>query len=167
MARPVDYLQYVEQFLGQLPRGAFLTVKEGQSVNTMTIGWGSVGFIWQKPILMVMVRHSRFTHELMGRTKDFTVSVPSAGELRKALAVAGSQSGRDVDKFAEAGLSTAPAQSIDCPIINGCQLFFECRTVLHQPMAPERLEPKLRESCYASGDFHDLYFAEIIDCYQK
>lgn len=166
MVSQFAYLNFAEQFLGQLPKGVFLSVNDGQTVNTMTIGWGSIGFMWQKPIILVMVRHSRYTHELMGRTKDFTVSVPSARELRKALAISGSQSGRDINKFVEAGITTSPAKNMDCPIINGCQLFFECRTVLHLPMDPERLDPQLRESCYSSGDYHDLYFGEIIDCYQ-
>jgi len=166
LASQAAYLSFVEQFLGQLPKGAFLTVNDGQFLNTMTIGWGSIGYIWQKPVIMVMVRHSRFTHELLDRTKDFTVSVPSDGALRKALAMAGSQSGRDIDKFLEAGITTSPAQSIECPIINGCHLFFECRTMLHQPIDPERLDPGVRESCYSSGDYHDLYFGEILACHQ-
>ena len=37
-------------------RGAFLTVKEGGKVNTMTISWGYVGFSWNKPFFVAMVR---------------------------------------------------------------------------------------------------------------
>ncbi|HOO44668.1 MAG TPA: flavin reductase family protein, partial [Deltaproteobacteria bacterium] len=32
----------------QLQKGAFLTVKAGDALNTMTIGWGLIGFIWQR-----------------------------------------------------------------------------------------------------------------------
>ena len=37
-------------------RGAFLTVKNNQGVNTMTISWGYIGFSWNKPYFVAMVR---------------------------------------------------------------------------------------------------------------
>ena len=51
----------------QLVKGVFLTVKEGESVNTMTVGWGNVGYIWNKPVLMVPVRYSRHTYSCAHR----------------------------------------------------------------------------------------------------
>ena len=46
-------------------------------VNLMTIGWGLIGIVWFKPIFLVAVRKTRYTHKLMEETGVFTVNVPS------------------------------------------------------------------------------------------
>jgi flavin reductase (DIM6/NTAB) family NADH-FMN oxidoreductase RutF len=78
MANKLAYEEYSQQFLKQLPKGAFLTVKDGDRLNTMTIGWGSIGWIWQKPILMVMVRYSRHTYELIDKAQPSLINESTA-----------------------------------------------------------------------------------------
>ena len=39
----------------QIKEGAFLTVQAGKALNTMTIGWATLGFAWKKPMMMVIV----------------------------------------------------------------------------------------------------------------
>jgi flavin reductase (DIM6/NTAB) family NADH-FMN oxidoreductase RutF len=167
MVKTVAYEDYSQEFLTQLPRGAFLTVKDGDRLNTMTIGWGSIGYIWQKPIMMVMVRFSRFTHELINRAIDFSVSIPSPGELKKSLAITGTKSGRDVDKFKEATLTVQTAQCIASPVIEECGLIFECQLVFKQVMEPENLDNSIRASCYPQDDYHVMYYGEILACYRQ
>jgi len=167
MPHKLEYEDYSEQFLKQLPRGAFLTVKEGDRLNTMTIGWGSIGFIWQKPIMTVMVRDSRYTHDLIEKAEDFSVSVPASGDLKKPLAVAGSQSGRDIDKFAECQISARKATCIESPVIGECGLIFECRLVFKQLMEPDKLDKPIRDKFYADNDFHVMYYGEILACYRQ
>lgn len=159
--------QYASQFLDQLPRGAFLTVKSGEKINTMTIGWGGIGYIWQKPVMMVMVRQSRYTWQLMEEAADFSVSLPVKGEMKKDLAIAGSKSGRDIDKFQECKLTAKNGRVIDSPVIGECNLVYECRTVYKQLMDPAHLSPEIKEKMYANDDYHVLYFAEIVDCYSR
>lgn len=43
--KKINFEKYSLQILEQLKKGAFLTVKNGNEVNTMTIGWGSIGYI--------------------------------------------------------------------------------------------------------------------------
>lgn len=167
MPAQIPYEEYASQFLNQLPRGAFLTVKAGENINTMTIGWGSIGFIWQKPIMMVMVRPSRYTYQLMEEAADFSVSLPLPGELKKDLAVAGSKSGRDIDKFKECKLTAKNAQEISSPIIGECNLIYECKPLFKQIMDPDQLSTEIREKFYANGDFHVIYYAEILACYTR
>jgi len=158
---------FTVKYLDQLPKGAFLTVKSDDIVNTMTIGWGSIGFMWQKPVLMVMVRYSRYTHELLQNAQDFSVSVPPAGELKKALAIAGTKSGRDIDKFKECSITAQAARSIDSPVIGECELFYECRLLYRQGMEPANLCPELRDKFYADDNYHVIYYGEITECYSK
>jgi flavin reductase (DIM6/NTAB) family NADH-FMN oxidoreductase RutF len=167
MPTKINYQEYSQQFLTQLPKGAFLTVKEGDRLNTMTIGWGSIGYIWEKPVMTVMVRYSRFTHDLIDKAPDFSISLPAAGDLKKSLAAAGSKSGRDLDKFKASDLTPYQAQQIESPVIAECGLIFECRLLFKQAMEPANLETSIREKFYANNDFHVIYYGEILACYQR
>ncbi|MDO4540565.1 MAG: flavin reductase family protein [Syntrophomonadaceae bacterium] len=153
-------------FLEQLPRGAFLTVSHGGRLNTMTIGWGSIGHIWQRPVIMVMVRYSRHTHQLIKDAPDFTVSLPLDGNLKKELGQAGTKSGRDMDKFAELSLAPQPALKTVSPVIKGGGLHYECRVIYKQEMDENALDAEIRDQYYSDGDYHVLYYGEIVACYR-
>lgn len=144
--------------------GIFLTV-DGETPNTMTIGWASIGYMWRKPIFTALVRPQRHTFEMIQRAGEFTVSVPTKNPLRKELAFAGTQSGRDVNKFDGHGLTALPAQAVKAPIIAECGLHFECRTLLAQPMTPDCMDAQLLDGIYAPRDFHTMFFGEILRCY--
>ncbi len=147
-------------------RGAFLTAKVGDMKNTMSIGWGSIGHCWGKPIFTVMVRDSRHTYELLEKATEFTVSIPLTDHLQEELEFCGTKSGRDLDKFSRCPLKTAPGRKVDVPIIADCQLHYECRI-----MAKLRLKPEnLHESCfewYPEKDYHTFYVGEIVACYES
>lgn len=161
------YNQIAPQFLETLPQGAFLSVKAGEKINTMTIGWGSIGFIWHKPVIMVAVRPSRFTFGLMEESADFTVSAPSNQSFSDALALAGSKSGRDLDKFAAAQLETSLGKTVDSPVINNCGLIIEGKIIYKQEMNPEHLDMSIKNKFYPAGDYHMLYFGEIVAYYSN
>lgn len=162
-----EYITDVADMLKQLPLGAFLTVKSGDKINTMTIGWGAIGFMWNRPVMMVMVRYSRYTHELIQDAVDFSVSVPLDGHLKKALAGAGSKSGRDLDKFKAFELGAETAKLINSPVIADCGLIYECRTLYKQPMEPGILEEVLDGKLYKDKDYHVLYYGEIVANYKN
>lgn len=44
----IKFNELSKEMLQQLQKGAFLTVENGDKVNTMTIGWGSIGIMWNK-----------------------------------------------------------------------------------------------------------------------
>lgn len=163
--KEITYTDYVVPFLNQLPQGAFLTVKSGDKTNTMTIGWGTIGHIWNKPVLSVLVRYSRYTYELIKNAADFTVSVPLNKELQRALALAGTRSGRETDKFRECQLSAAPSPKVNSPYIGECGLIYECKIVFRQKMEAEYLNKDLREKFYKDDDWHEIFYGEIVGCY--
>jgi len=167
MYKEMDYKEVSRQIMEQLPKGAFLTVKNGGKVNTMTIAWGTMGFIWNKPIFTVLVRYSRYTHELIHNADEFTVSFPLNGRLDDALNLCGTKSGRDIDKFAECALKTQRGRVVDTPVISGCDIHLECRIVYRQALAPENLDDGIKNSCYPVGDYHVIYCGEIVAAYRK
>lgn len=167
MLQHIKYNEYLPQAMEQLPRGAFLTVKSGDLLNTMTIGWGTIGYIWEMPIFTVAVRYSRHTYELINQAGEFTVSFPLDVSLKKELALCGTKSGRDMDKFQECGLTAQPAQAVATPVIEQCQLHYECRTVYKQTMEPVLLSPKIKRKTYSGPDYHTLYYGQILACYKQ
>ncbi|MGF7059606.1 flavin reductase family protein [Brassicibacter mesophilus] len=161
----IKFNELSKEMLQQLKKGIFLTVKNGNELNTMTIGWGSIGIMWNKPILMVPVRYSRYTYGLIDQSKDFTVSVPLKGDMVSELAYCGTKSGRNVDKLKQLGLTIVEAKKVNTPIIGECQLHFECKIVYKQAMDPKMLDSEIKDVNYANDNFHVLYYGEIVSCY--
>ncbi len=159
----IDYMSVADRAMNQIRKGAFLTVRDDQKLNTMTIGWGLIGFVWRKPIFMVAVRDSRYTYALIEKAADFTVSIPSDG-FEKQLDFCGTQSGRNQDKFAATGLRTAPSQKVESPIIHLPGIHYECRIALRAPMQESNLIDEYKV-LYPQSDYHTLYFGEIVACY--
>jgi flavin reductase (DIM6/NTAB) family NADH-FMN oxidoreductase RutF len=165
MSKEVTYSEYADKTVEILSKGAFLTTAYAGKVNTMTIGWGTLGIIWGKPVFLALVRHSRFTYELIEKSNEFTVSVPLTDDLKSALTLCGTKSGRDMDKLAAAGLTAAPGSKLATPVIAGCGLHYECKIVYKQAMDPTMLDAMIKEKAYATGDYHTLYFGEILTTY--
>ncbi len=97
----------------------------GWKPNLLTIAW--IGSICSEPpMLSISVRPERYSYDIIQATREFVVNVPS---LRQARAVdwCGVVSGRNVDKFAGAGLTPAPALIVKAPIVLECPLNIECR----------------------------------------
>lgn len=163
--KDVEYMSVTQDSVSKIRGGAFLTVKSGEALNTMTIGWAAFGFVWRKPILMVAVRSSRHTFGIIEAAGDFTVTVP-AGDMRKETDFCGSKSGRDVDKFQMCHLKTADSRRIASPIIDTRGRHYECRIIYKSAMDPSHLDKDDDGSLYPRKDYHTLYFGEILACYE-
>lgn len=161
----VMYSEMLPELMEQLPKGAFLTAKWQDKVNTMTIGWGTVGFVWGKPIFMIAVRYSRYTYRLLDNAQEFTVSIPLSNNLKKELGICGSKSGRDMNKFEECGLTIQKGQKISTPVVGECELHYECKVVYQQAMEPKLLHNDIDEKYYKNDDFHVIYYGEIVASY--
>ncbi len=162
--KEMDYMAVADRAMKQIKKGAFLTVRSAEGLNTMTIGWATIGFVWQKPIFMIAVRDSRHTFGIIEKAADFTVSVPS-GDMTAAIAFCGTKSGRDFDKFKECNLTTENARKTESPVIAVPGIHFECRIVFKAPMDPAYLDQSY-EKLYPEKDYHTLYFGEILECYE-
>ena len=142
--------------------GVFLTVP-GETPNTMTIGWGWIGYCWKKPVFVAAVRPQRHTYELIKKAGCFTVSVPTDNELKAELIMAGTKSGRDINKFEGHGITAVQGQQVNAPIVKECTLHFELRTRLVQEMTEDRMDPEMSARVYPMKDFHTIVFGESVD----
>jgi len=156
---------YTNIALEMLTKGAFLTTSANGMINTMTISWGSIGHIWNKPIFTVMVRPSRYSFELIEKHPEFTVSFPLDNSLKKALGLCGSTSGRDINKFEKAQLTLQDGKQVSVPIIAECGLHYECKIVHKQVMIPEFFNESYDGKWYPEKDYHTMYYGEIVSHY--
>ena len=164
MARiPIDPTELLRETIAALADPGCLLVSKGSdgTPNVMTIGWATFGVIWGLPICTVYVRHSRHTWKLLEQHGEFTVNVPAA-DLAQAAVTCGTLSGRDADKFAEAGLTPVPAAQVDVPIIDECVLHYECSVVHRTNVDPMHLAGSVLDGCYSKGDFHAIYHGHIL-----
>ena len=161
----LNYMNIAEDAILKIQKGAFLTAKAGEALNTMTIGWATFGFIWRKPIMMVAVRSSRHTFGIIETAEDFTVSVP-AGDMSKETDFCGSKSGRDLDKFKMCNLEIVGGQKVVTPIIKIRGYHYECKIIYKSAMNPAFLAKDYDTSLYPQKDYHTLYYGEILSCYE-
>lgn len=156
----VPYTEYLDDTLRILRNpGLFLVASAGGKANPMTIGWGLVGPVWGKTIMLVMVRPSRYTYTLIEQSDTFTVCVP-APDMRQAVAYCGKYSGRDGDKLQACHLSLLPSTQVTTPGIAGCPVIYECRIVHKNDVVPPTLAPDI--TAYPRGDYHRMYSGEIV-----
>ena len=168
MKKPVNAFDYAGLICKAMSPGVLLTAKVGDKVNPMTIGWGSIGVEWGKPIFTAYVRPCRYTHEMIEATGEFTVNVPM-DNVKNILGFCGTKSGRDVDKVAELGLHLEEPMTISVPGIKELPLTLECKVIYKQDQVLDRLRDDLRDRYYPDrndlGDFHTAYYAEIVGAY--
>jgi flavin reductase (DIM6/NTAB) family NADH-FMN oxidoreductase RutF len=165
----VNHIRYNElapEVFKQLEKGAFLTTKTNNQVNTMTIAWGGLAFVWHKPVFIAYVRYSRETFNGMEGNDAFTVNIPVNQDLKKALAYCGTKSGRDTDKIKDCDLTLREGQTVNVPIIADCNTHIECNIIYKQALEPGMIPDFIKEKYYTTNDFHVVYYGEIVDSYQ-
>ncbi len=152
--------------------GLLLTAGESESgkFNSMTIAWGSLGVLWEKPIIQVVVRPSRYTYEFIEKYDSFTVCAFDLG-YQDALKVMGTKSGRDTDKIGESKLTVCPSKAIAAPGYVEAELILECKKVYFDDLNPANASERV-ESFYHGRNYHRFYCGEILTvygrpCYQK
>jgi flavin reductase (DIM6/NTAB) family NADH-FMN oxidoreductase RutF len=129
--------------------------------NTMTVGWGSLGLMWGRPFVQVVVRPTRYTCGFMERYDTFTLcAFPEVH--RRALQLLGTKSGRDGDKIAEAGLTPIASTQVAAPGFAEADLIVECRKMYWQDMDPAHFLDSAIEKNYPAKDYHRIYFGEAV-----
>ena len=164
MRRETDFFDVFRETLDKLDGDGILLVA-GDPPNPMTIGWGTLGHIWHKQVMTVMVRPTRHTFNLMENVKDFTVCV-LPDHMEKELSLCGNRSGRDTDKVSLCGFEMERGLKADAFFISGSVIHFECRIVHKHRLDPATLDPAIIKRYYPLMDFHMVYYGEILGVYR-
>lgn len=159
--------EVIEEAARQLSKGgAFLTTANEGEKNTMTISWAAMGRIWNKPVVIVAVRYSRYSYRFIDESGEFTVGFPASGHLADELILCGTKSGRDIDKFNECGFEAIESTTVSAPMIDKCHINIECKVIYKQAMEPGNLDEKIKNTFYKPGyDYHVLYYGEVTACH--
>jgi flavin reductase (DIM6/NTAB) family NADH-FMN oxidoreductase RutF len=160
-----DALKLTTDVLGGYGALLVATNSAGES-NVMTIGWATYGIIWGKPMMTVLVRPSRHTFRFIEDADSFSVNIPPP-ELADVATHCGIVSGRDEDKFATCNLTPADGKQVSAKYIDECVLHFECRIVHKNYVLPQRLDHAIADGSYPRGDYHVIYYGEIVGCYRN
>ena len=144
---------------------ALVTSGSRESFNTMTVSWGGVGIMWNKPVTFTFIRPQRYTFGFLEKNGFFTMSFFDES-YRKALQICGTKSGRDIDKVKETGLT--PAFTDDgVPYFEEARLVLVCKKLYAQDLNEESIIEEAVKSNYSGDDYHRMYVSEIVSVLKK
>lgn len=155
-------LEQSRAYLEQLTRGSFLISRSGDKTNVMTIGWGSFGYLWNRFVVMVPVRKTRYSYQLLKDEHYFTIGVPRKGQFSRELKFCGNNSGRDLDKIEELHLNLEEG-TIPVPHIKGMDFTMECKILYREEINPHKLHGQINLECYPKEDYSIMFYAEIVN----
>jgi flavin reductase (DIM6/NTAB) family NADH-FMN oxidoreductase RutF len=85
-------------------------------------------YSFEPPCVMVGIRPDNLTYEMIIEKQEYGINLPTAAQL-EIVRLCGSISGRDADKFEQAGLTPEKGTVIDSYLIAECPVSIECRVV--------------------------------------
>ena len=171
----IDVIEYLTPIVRTLKKGALLTTKSGDEVNTMTISWGQIGIEWNELVFTCYVRTGRHTHKMLERNGEFTINLNPDGKVGKILGFCGTKTGSEVNKIEAMQLTTVEPTQIDVPGIAELPFTLECKVFYKQTQDGKAVPKELREKFHpedvpsdyhsANRDFHTMFYGKIVDAY--
>jgi len=130
------------------PRNTVLVTTVGKDgrPNVLAVAWITPISV-NPPYLGISVKPGRYSHKLLLETGEFVVNIPTF-DLAEKVMICGRKSGRQVDKFKEAGLTIEEAKVVRAPIIKKCAAHLECKVV----------------NRFEVGD-HDFFVGQVLAAY--
>lgn len=101
------------------------------------------------PMVAAAVNPQHNTHLLISKSQEFVVNVPGR-PLAEQVLLAGTLSGREVDKFARTGLTPLDGRRVSVPWVEECLGHLECGLV----------------DAYTVGD-HTLFLGEVVGAWAE
>lgn len=134
-------LEHASRLLNHGPT-VLVTSAAGGRRNVMAAAW-SMQVEFTPPRVAVVIDKKTYTKALIRASGVFGLCIPGAALADLTFAV-GSQSGRDVDKFARHGIAARPGPVLGVPLIEaGCAAWLECRRI------PEPHTEDTYDTCFA------------------
>ncbi len=171
----IDAYDYLGDIIKGVKRGALITTKYENKVNSMAISWGQLGIEWERLIFTCYVRTGRYTHELLSKSKAFTLNVRKEEKVGKIIGFCGTKSGREVNKADELGFILVESNNVDVPGIKQLPLTLECKVIYSQLQDETGIPDDLKTVFYpqevtgeyhgANRDFHTMFYGEVVGAY--
>ena len=126
------------------PAALITSVASDGKANIITLG-EVYNLSVSKPVIVgISMAKPRYSHKLISESGEYVLNLPTTQILEK-VDRCGTMSGRDVDKFAEVGLTPIPASKVKPPLIAECPINLECKVIGIEEI----------------GD-HDMFIGEVI-----
>jgi len=106
---------------------ALIVCGTNDNYNIITISWTGI-VSSTPPALEISVHRDRYSYNLIKKTKEFTVNIPSSDKYIETD-YCGIISGKDRNKFADTKFTKMKSKIIKTPIIKECPLNLECRAI--------------------------------------
>jgi flavin reductase (DIM6/NTAB) family NADH-FMN oxidoreductase RutF len=88
---------------------------------------------------------------------------PVQGEI----ALCGTKSGRNTNKIEACGFTLEKGVLVGAPYIGEADVHYECRTVQKTSVINADLDGGIVKEYYPKGDYHRVYFGEILGVYRR
>ena len=140
---------------------ALATAGSIDDYNCCTIGWGSLGSIWNRgmDIVTIYINHDRYTWKYCMEKDCFTVSF-FPEEYREDLQILGTKSGRDGDKLALTKLT--PVAIDEAVGYKEAELTFVCKKLYEGEFSRVGLAEEINDGIYKNWEPHYMFVGKIL-----
>lgn len=146
---------------------AIATAGDIDDFDGCTIGWGSIGSLWgfirrAKKVATIYVNPLRHTSKYLLDNDYFTISFFDK-DYERDLAIIGSKSGRDGDKFALTKIT--PQAYKDMVVFKEASLTLVCRKIYWEQFDEKHMDPEIVQSLYKdlNQPTHYQFIGEIVE----
>lgn len=158
----VNFWDNTNNIFDKMRKGGVLctVVDKNENKNIITLGWGQTGpFYHGHPMFIIAVTPQRYSWHFLEEVPEFVIGVPD-DTLKKATQICGTLSGRDIDKFKTAKLTSLSSKYVRAPSILECPINIECQIYTkieppHMLLTPEHRKAPIDHQ-------HTIYFAEVL-----
>ncbi len=143
-----------------------ITAGNIEDYNMMTASWGTLGWLWERPVSTIYVRPQRHTHNYTENEDYYTLSFYNDPD-KEVLRLMGTVSGRNFDKMNYEKLTpvVTPNGSI---AFEESWLIIECKKLYNYVLKEEEfVDTTPMEETYPERDFHTVYIGEITGVWIK
>lgn len=141
-------LQHASRLVNHGPTVLVSTSHAGRH-NLMAAAW-SMPVEFKPPRIALVIDKRTFTRELLQASGRFAIGLPCVALADLTYAV-GSESGREVDKFARHALRFTPGPVLGLPLVQGCVAWLELRHI-PEPHAEQAYDTVFGEVVSAQAD---------------
>ena len=105
--------------------------------NALTVAWTGI-VNSDPPMTYISVRPERYSYSIIEDSGEFVINLPTEA-LVPAIDFCGVRSGRDLDKIRSCGLTLAPGETVQAPLINESPVHLECKVVQKLPLGSHHM----------------------------
>ena len=150
----------LEIFSRYQDRWALVCAGDETGYNAMAISWGGLGTLWERPAATVYVKPIRYTWQFLQKCDKFTV-IFLPPELKKAVGIMGTLSGRDGDKAAAAGLT--PVFGDGYVTFAQAETTLVCRKMYTQDLTRDTMPASVIADYYTTEEPHTMFIGQVLD----